>query len=156
MGWAVASEQLSALIRKVHDYITVCAPAPFQIAGITALNLGEDYFHKVVQQYSQARELILPGLTKAGFGYFIPEGAYYIMLDFSKISWPGEKYQKSAWTKDRSFAEFLAREVGVAVVPGSSFFSNPTDVENLVRINFAKKQTTLLEAVNRLKRLEEY
>jgi aminotransferase len=150
IGWAAACEPLSALIRKVHDYLTVCAPAPFQKAGITALDLGEGYFEQVTRQYTQAREMILPGLQNAGFKIFVPEGAYYIMADFSGIDWPEEKYQNPVWTKDRTFAEFIARDIGVAVVPGGSFFSVADDGAHLVRINFAKKESTLLEAVKRL------
>ena len=150
IGWAAACESLSALIRKVHDYLTVCAPAPFQKAGITALNLGEGYFEQVIRQYTQARDMFLPGLRNAGFKIFVPEGAYYIMADFSGIDWPEEKYQNPIWTKDRAFAEYIAREIGVAVVPGSSFFHTVDDGKHLVRFNFAKKEATLLEAVKRL------
>ena len=153
IGWAAACEPLSALIRKVHDYLTVCAPAPFQKAGITALNLGEGYFEQVIRQYTQAREMFLPGLRNAGFKIYVPEGAYYIMADFSGIDWPEEKYQNPAWTKDRVFAEFIAQEIGVAVVPGSSFFHCVENGVHLVRFNFAKKESTLLEAVKRLERL---
>ena len=153
IGWAAACEELSGLIRKVHDYLTVCAPAPFQKAGITALSLEADYFEQVIRQYSQAREMILPGLRNAGFKIFVPEGAYYIMADFSGIDWPEKKYHNSLWTKDRTFAEFIARDIGVAVVPGSSFFSEADEGSNLVRINFAKKESTLVEAVKRLERL---
>ena len=152
IGWAAACEQLSALIRKVHDYLTVCAPAPFQKAGITALNLEQAYFDLVICQYSQAREMLLPGLQNAGFRIFVPEGAYYVMADFSDIDWPFENYQNPLWSKDRSFAEFIAREIGIAVVPGSSFYHSVHAGENLVRINFAKKEATLTEAVKRLGR----
>lgn len=156
IGWAVACERLSLLIRKVHDYVTVCAPAPFQTAGITALALGEPYFSQVREQYTLARDTFLPGLQGAGFQFVQPKGAYYVMADYSQIRWPLEKYQKAGWSKDRSFAEFLAREVGVAVVPGGSFFVNSSAGENLVRFNFAKKQSTLEEAVHRLSNLAVY
>jgi aminotransferase len=153
VGWAIACERLSGLIRKVHDYMTVCAPAPFQAAGVTALSLREEYFRHLIEQYTQARDLILPALMEAGFRFFSPEGAYYIMADYSQIGWPSQKYKKASWSKDRAFAEYIAREVGIAVVPGSSFFVNRNDGEMLVRINFAKQQSTLLEAVQRLERL---
>ena len=153
IGWAAACEPLSALIRKVHDYLTVCAPAPFQKAGITALSLGGEYFEQVIQQYASAREVILPGLRNAGFEFFVPEGAYYIMADFSKVDWPEEKYQNPMWSKDRIFAEFIARDIGVAVVPGNSFFCSADAGAHLVRFNFAKKESTLIEAVKRLARL---
>lgn len=150
IGWAAACERLSALIRKVHDYLTVCAPAPFQKAGIMALNLGHEYFEQVIQQYTRAREMFLPGLSDAGFEFFVPEGAYYVMADFSGIDWPEETYRNSGWTKDRAFAEFIAREIGIAVVPGSSFYHSADAGADLVRINFAKRESTLLEAVKRL------
>jgi len=153
IGWTAACKPLSVLIRKVHDYLTVCAPAPFQKAGIAALNLEKDYFNQVKNQYAAAREIILPGLNDAGLKYFCPEGAYYIMADFSNIDWPKDKYKKPGWTIDRVFAEFIARDIGVAVVPGSSFFSSPVSGEYSVRINFAKKEGTLIEAVKRLRHL---
>ncbi len=112
-----------------------------------------EYFEQVIQQYASAREVILPGLRNAGFEFFVPEGAYYIMADFSKVDWPEEKYQNPMWSKDRIFAEFIARDIGVAVVPGNSFFCSADAGAHLVRFNFAKKESTLIEAVKRLARL---
>ena len=100
--------------------------------------------------YLQSRSILMDALQQANFSAFYPQGAYYVMANFSNISWPEEKYSKAEWTRDRAFAEFLAREVGVAVVPGSSFYHNRIDGENLVRFNFAKLKGTLEEAARRL------
>ena len=150
VGWTIAHASLTALIRKVHDYLTVCAPAAFQKAGITALQLHGSYYSEMQAAYTQSRTVLMDALREAGFSAFSPQGAYYVMANFSNIPWPEEKYSQSAWTRDRAFAEFLAREVGVAVVPGSSFYHNKTDGENLVRFNFAKLKGTLEEAAKRL------
>ncbi|MBI9048966.1 MAG: aminotransferase class I/II-fold pyridoxal phosphate-dependent enzyme [Anaerolineaceae bacterium] len=150
VGWAVAHTSLTALIRKVHDYLTVCAPAPFQKAGITALQLPDSYYEEMQAAYAGSRSILMDALSQAGFSAFAPQGAYYVMADFRNISWPENQYSQPHWTRDRAFAEFLAREVGVAVVPGSSFYNNKQDGENLVRFNFAKKKATLAEAAQRL------
>ena len=150
VGWTVAHPRLTGLIRKVHDYLTVCAPAPFQTAGITALNLGEDFFSGLTAEYTARRKLLLDALRQAGFQFIEPEGAYYVMADFGAIAWDPERYARQGWSKDRVFAEWMAREVGVAVVPGSSFYSGQGQGETSVRFNFAKTRETLREAGRRL------
>lgn len=151
VGWAIAPAPLTQLIRKVHDYLTICAPTPLQIAGTTALNSTESTFYtKMSAEYQHRRETLLEGLTKGGFHYRTPEGDYYVMADFSTIPWPSEKYQQADWSIDRRFAEFLAREVGVAVVPGSSFYINPTENLSLIRINFAQSPANIKRAAAKL------
>ncbi len=150
VGWAVAHARLTALIRKVHDYLTVCAPAPFQSAGIVALGLPESYYAGMRAQYQSRRALLLQALDAAGLAYPIPEGAYYVMADFSRLDWDPARYQQPDWTLDRAFAEYLARQVGVAVVPGSSFYTGQTGGLHRVRFNFAKQEDTLHEAARRL------
>ena len=150
VGWTIANKSLTALIRKVHDYLTVCAPAAFQKAGITALKLRKSYYSEMQSAYAQSRSILMDALHEAGFSAFSPQGAYYVMANFNNIPWPEEKYQQPKWTRDRAFAEFLAREVGVAVVPGSSFYHNKIDGKNLVRFNFANLKGTLEEAAQRL------
>ncbi len=158
IGWAVAHPRLTALIRKVHDYMTICAPAPFQVGGITALNLPETFYTHLRRQYDERRRYLLAALDQAGFPYRIPEGAYYVMAYFDHLHWDREKYSRPHWNEGRAFAEFMAREVGVAVVPGSSFYEEreggaPPAEKRWVRINFAKREETLQAAAARLARL---
>jgi aminotransferase len=153
IGWAVACHPLTALVRKVHDYLTICAPAPFQAAGIVALGLPETYYEQMCAQYAARREIILDALNTVGLPYCKPEGAYYAMLDWSGVDWPQEQYSQVEWSPDRAFAEYMAREVGVAVVPGSSFYAEQRGGTDRVRINFAKRESTLREAALRLRRL---
>lgn len=155
VGWAVAPAPISALIRKVHDYLTVCAPAPFQNAGVTALSLPACFYDEMRRKYSAWREILLEALGSAGFQYSQPEGAYYVMADFGGIEWPSQAYLRPEWTLDRSFAEYLARQVGVAVVPGSSFYADRSGGLTRVRFNFAKREETLREARKRLLRLKQ-
>ncbi|HIE37997.1 MAG TPA: aminotransferase class I/II-fold pyridoxal phosphate-dependent enzyme [Anaerolineales bacterium] len=143
VGWAVAAPRLTALIRKVHDYLTICAPAPFQRAGLAALRLPEAYYRRMRAEYAARRAILLEGLDWAGLPYREPEGAYYVMADIAPLG----------WHDDRAFAEHLAREVGVAVVPGSSFYHGLGKGTTRVRFNFAKRRETLKEAVRRLRRL---
>jgi L-glutamine---4-(methylsulfanyl)-2-oxobutanoate aminotransferase len=153
VGWAVAHPALTALIRKVHDYLTICAPAPFQVAGVTALGLPKKFYTTLRAEYAARCAILLPALTQAGFCYHLPEGAYYVMADFAQLAWPINRYTRSSWTLDRAFSEYMAREVGVAVVPGSSFYSGHTGGTTRVRFNFAKQAHTLREAARRLENL---
>ena len=157
VGWAAAHARLTALIRKVHDYVTICAPAPFQVGAIKALSLPEAFYLDLQRQYDQRRRLLLGALDQAGFPYRVPEGAYYVMAYFDSIHWERESYNRPEWDESRAFAEFMAREVGVAVVPGSSFYFErpggaPPTEQRWVRINFAKREQTLHEAARRLTR----
>lgn len=152
VGWIIAPARLSEEIRKVHDYLTICAPAPFQAAGVVALGLPAAYYEEMRAQYAQRREVLLSGLTAAGFTYRRPEGAYYVMADFTHVRWDPAPWTRAEWSTDRAFAEYLAREVGVAVVPGSSFYAGGGG-RSSVRFNFAKHLTTLEAAVRRLRAL---
>ncbi len=154
VGWAAAAAPLTALIRKVHDYLTVCAPAPFQAAGLAALALPETYYQEMRREYTARRTRLLGALETAGFAFHQPEGAYYVMADFGRLSWPQEQYARPGWTTDRAFAEFMARQAGVAVVPGSSFYAGQRGGLSRVRFNFAKRDSTLAEAGRRLARLK--
>jgi len=153
VGWTVAHEDISARIRKVHDYLTICAPMPFQAAGVRALQMDSSYYEKMRQEYAARRSILIPALCSAGFSCRMSAGAYYVLADFSKIAWPSRSYEKSAWTTDRCFAEYMAREVGVAVVPGSSFYASKKNGNQCVRFNFAKQPATLQEAARRLERM---
>ena len=153
VGWAVSAEPISSLIRKVHDYLTVCAPAPFQTAGIAALGLPASYYEHMRREYDVRRQLLLAALDAAGLPYCTPQGAYYVMADFAALDWDEAAWSRPEWTPDRAFAEYIAREVGVAVVPGSSFYSRPGMGTTRVRFNFAKLIETLREAEERLREL---
>jgi aminotransferase len=150
VGWAIAAPALTAVIRKVHDYLTICAPAPFQTAGIVALGLPSEYYENSRSLYSARRRILLDALDAAHLAYREPEGAYYVMVDFGSTEWDQGDFDRPDWTADRSFSEFLARRVGVAVVPGSSFYATVGKGTSRVRFNFAKREETLLEAARRL------
>jgi aminotransferase len=139
VGWAVAAPPLTALIRKVHDYLTVCAPTLFQEAGRVALALPESYDDEMRAKYAARKALLLPFLAEAGFSFREPEGAYYVMVDAAPLGWTG----------DAAFVDFLARKVGVIAVPGSSFYAGAGGGTK-ARLNFAKKDETLREAGRRL------
>ena len=156
VGWAVACPALSLPIRKVHDYLTVCAPAPFQTAGITALNLSETYYIQMREKYLSGRTILLDALAAAGFAFHQPEGAYYVMADFGNLKWDQNKYHRPDWSLDRNFAEYIARDIGVAVVPGSSFYMGKAQGNTRIRFNFAKKEETLREAAHRLQSFQSF
>jgi aspartate/methionine/tyrosine aminotransferase len=146
VGWAIAPPEPTAAIRKVHDFLTVGAAAPLQQAGAIALKSPQSYYEKLAGDYTVRRERLLKILTAAGFTVFKPRGAYYIMTDISGFGFPD----------DVAFAKFLVEKVGVAVVPGSSFYNDARDGAMQVRFTFCKKETTLAAAEERLSRLPEY
>ncbi len=143
VGWAVAPEKITNAIRKVHDFLTVGAPAPLQEAGATALSLPAEYYAKLAEGYRVRRDHLMPALTAAGFKCFRPRGAYYVMTDISGFG----------FADDVSFAKYLVQEVGVACVPGSSFYRDPRDGARQVRFAFCKRPETLDEAGRRLGKL---
>ena len=125
----------------MHDFLTVGAPAPLQEAVATALEtLGDDYYRALADSYRRRRDLMVEALRTAGFRCIPPAGAYYILADFSDISEEA----------DTLFARDLARNAGVASVPGSSFFANPADGHTLVRFAFCKSESLLRQAGSRL------
>jgi aminotransferase len=146
VGWAIAPPEPTAAIRKVHDFLTVGAAAPLQQAGAIALKSPQSYYEKLAGDYTVRRERLLKILTAAGFTVFKPHGAYYIMTDISGFGFPD----------DVAFAKFLVEKVGVAVVPGSSFYNDARDGATQVRFTFCKKETTLAAAEERLSRLPEH
>jgi aspartate/methionine/tyrosine aminotransferase len=155
VGWAIAPPEPTAAIRKVHDFLTVGAAAPLQQAGAMALKSPESYYQNLASSYSQKRERLLKILTDAGFRVFTPRGAYYIMTDISGFGFHG-RATGGKNTNDVAFAKFLVEKVGVAVVPGSSFYGNPQDGASQVRFTFCKKESTLAAAEERLARLPEH
>lgn len=144
VGTIIAPPDLTDAIRKVHDFLTVGAPAPLQEGVAAALeSLDESYYRKLARDYRQRRDTLFSGLKRAGFGCASPEGAYYILADFSALS---DK-------DDTEFSMWLTQEIGVAPVPGSSFYSRPEDGAHLVRFAFCKTVEILEEGVARLDRM---
>lgn len=146
MGWCIAPPDISNAIRKVHDFLTIGAPHPLQIAGAAALRLPAAYYDKLAADYARRRGILLGHLRSAGFRFDEPQGAYYVLCDFAGLA-PG--------LDDVTFARRLTAEVGVASVPGSSFHSPKELGRRLVRFMWAKKDETLHEAGRRLARTAE-
>ena len=142
VGWTIASPQLTAGIRKVHDFLTVGAAAPLQEAGAVALGFPDDYYRTLASDYTVRRDLLLAGLRGVGFQCDAPRGAYYILADAAGLG----------CRDDVAFARRLVETVGVGAVPGSSFFSRPELGRTLLRFAFPKTADTLNEAVARLQR----
>jgi aspartate/methionine/tyrosine aminotransferase len=152
VGWAIAPPEPTAAIRKVHDFLTVGAAAPLQQAGAIALKSPQSYYDKLAASYVEKRERLLKILTAAGFTVFKPRGAYYIMTDISRFADP-DAIRFPAETKDVSFAKYLVEEIGVACVPGSSFYNDARDGASQVRFTFCKKESTLAAAEERFAKL---
>jgi aspartate/methionine/tyrosine aminotransferase len=140
LGYAVAPPEISVAIRKVHDFLTVGAPAPLQAAGAIGMAFDADYYNHLAMGYRERRDVLVAGLREAGFKFAVPEGAYYILADFSDLS----------DEPDDRFAKWMAQEIGVAPVPGSSFYHDPALGRKLVRFAFCKKLETLERAAERL------
>jgi aminotransferase len=143
VGWAVAPPEITNAIRKVHDFLTVGAPAPLQEAGAAALSLPPSYYLELAERYRARRDHLIPALEKAGFRCYCPRGAYYVMTDISAFG----------FRNDVEFAAYLVKEIGIACVPGSSFYKHPKDGSQQVRFAFCKKPETLDEAARRLQKL---
>ena len=145
VGWIVAPPELTAGIRKVHDFVTVGAPAPLQEAVAEGLALGRPYYDSLSAEYRKRRDLLVPALESAGFAPRQPEGAYYVLCDITPFG----------FDDDTEFAHWLVREVGVAGVPGSSFFSRRELGRHLIRFTFCKTEDVLTAAGERLRRTKE-
>jgi aminotransferase len=148
VGWAVAPPALAAGIRKVHDFLTVNAPAPLQHAAVFALDLPQAYFQELAQHYQARRDRVVAMLERAGLRCSVPKGAYYVMTDITGLG----------WSDDVAFVRHLVEEIGVAAVPGSSFYRAPgshavAGGRGRVRFCFCKKDETLAEAERRLEKL---
>jgi aspartate/methionine/tyrosine aminotransferase len=140
LGYTIAPAAITSGIRKAHDFLTVGAPHPLQVAGAAALALPESYYRDLREGYRRRRELFLPYLHQAGFEVHEPDGAYYVMTDISPLG----------WSDDTEFVKWMIREVGVAAVPGSSFYQPRELGRTKVRFMFAKKDETLHQAGERL------
>jgi aminotransferase len=146
VGWVIAPPEITASIRKVHDFLTVGAAAPLQYAGITALQMPDSYFHALAANYETKRDQLTTILEHQGFRCYKPYGAYYVMCDISAFG----------FASDTAMAKFLVEEIGIAAVPGSSFFSDPRSGQHLIRFCFAKKKETLEAAGEKLQKLHRY
>jgi aminotransferase len=143
IGYCLAPWSLTSAIRKVHDFLTVGAPAPLQEAAAVALELPDEYYERLAHDYQERRDFLVPALEAVGFRTFKPRGAYYVMTDIAGFG----------AEDDVSFARRLVAEIGVAGVPGSSFYSNPGHGRQRLRFHFARRRDTLRAAVERLGRL---
>ena len=141
LGYVIASSAIIDRVKKVHDFLTVGAAAPLMEAAVTGLNFGDEYYQELQAHYTHMKNLFAGGLQQLGFRITEPQGAYYVLLDVSEFG----------VQDDYAFAAWMAEKVGVAAVPGSSFFREP--VHHLVRFHFAKEDATLNEALNRLESL---
>ncbi len=143
VGWVIAAPVLTGAIRKVHDFLTVGAAAPLQEAGVVALALPPSYYTDLAASYDERRQRLLGVLERTGFRVHRPQGAYYVMTEIDGLG----------WDDDIAFTKHLVSEIGVAVVPGSSFYQDPRDGRTQVRFAFCKRAETIAEAERRLARL---
>jgi len=144
LGYAVASEEISNAIRRVHDFLTVGAPAPLQEAAVTALGFGPDYFGALLEGYRQRRQIMGDILREARLDPVWPQGAYYMLSDIRPYG-----------LSDLEMVRFLVEEIGVAAVPGTSFYADKALGRGFVRFAFPKKPETLAAARERLLRVPE-
>ena len=144
VGYIIAPPGITGAIRKMHDFMTVGAPAPLQEAGATALRLPDSYYIDLARHYRERRDRLMKMLDEAGLNPMLPKGAYYIMCDVSSFGYPD----------DVEFTKFLVKDIGVAAVPGSSFFRNPEAGKDIIRFTFCKKEETLRAAEERLQKLK--
>lgn len=143
LGYVLAAEPVMNNIKKIHDFTVVGAASPLQETALTALNFGNDYYQELQAHYTHMKEIFTGGLRNLGFKFTEPQGTYFVMMDISEFG----------YKSDDQFCIDLAQKVGVAAVPGSSFFREP--VNHLIRFHFAKKDETLYDALNRLESLRK-
>lgn len=145
VGYIISPPSITGSIRKMHDFVTVGAPAPLMDAGATALRLPDQYYVDLARHYQERRDRTIRMLAEAGLNPMLPKGAYYIMCDIGSWGYPN----------DVEFSKFLVKDVGVACVPGSSFFNDPASGKDIIRFTFCKKDETLSAAEQRLKRIRD-
>jgi aminotransferase len=149
LGYMIGPEPVLEAAKKVHDFLTVGAPSPLQEAATVGLAFEEKYYREFNRMYREKRDYFLAGLDRIGLKHNIPQGTYFVMVDISEFL----DLPRFRGISDLEFCEWMIREVGVAAVPGSSFFREP--VNNLIRLHFAREQATLDEVIERLSRLRE-
>lgn len=143
LGYTIANKEITQAIKSVHDFLTVGAAAPLQEAAIVGLNFGDKYYEELQEKYTHKRDIFLNGLKEIGLDFYYPQGTYFVMVDISKFN------RKS----DYDFCVELSQKIGVTPVPGSSFFKD--DNNDYVRFHFAKNDDTLIEAINRLRKIND-
>ena len=147
LGYLIGPEAVVEAARKVHDFLTVGAPSPLQEAAVTGLCFGEEYYRDLNTLYRKKRDYFLAGLDRLGLKHNVPQGTYFVMVEITDfLALP----QFQGWS-DLEFCEWMIREIGVAAVPGSSFFREP--VNNLIRLHFAREQETIDEVFRRLEKM---
>ena len=149
LGYVVGTEEVIEACKKVHDFLTVGAASPLQEAAVTGLNFPDSYYDELLELYTEKREYFCNGLDKLGIKYYKPQGTYFIMVDIQEFL---ELPQFKGYS-DLEFCEWMIRNIGLAAVPGSSFFRE--EVNNLIRLHFAREKSTLDEALARLAKLKE-
>ncbi len=148
LGYVIGPKDVIEGARKVHDFLTVGAAAPLQEAAVTGLNFGEEYYGELLKVYTEKRDFFIEGLDRIGLKHNVPQGTYFVMVDISEfLALP----QFKGWS-DLEFCEWMIKEIGVAAVPGSSFFNE--DVNHFIRFHFARGKEILEEALKRLAKLE--
>lgn len=153
LGYVLAAAPVMDRVKKVHDFLTVGAAAPLMEAAVTALRFDDSYYTGLQAHYTHMRNLFTEGLRNLGLRFSEPQGAYFVLIDISEFGYGSRSSQAGGKLPDEQFCIDMAQKVGVAAVPGSSFFREPVD--HLVRLHFAKKDATLYEALNRLESLKK-
>ncbi|MCI8514148.1 MAG: pyridoxal phosphate-dependent aminotransferase [Lachnospiraceae bacterium] len=149
LGWIIGPEDFIEGAKKVHDFLTIAAPAPLQEAAIAGLTMPDSYYAELLDGYAKKRDYFLAGLDKIGMEHNDPQGSYFVMVDISKyLAW-----KTFAGYDDYRFCEWMIRNLGVAAVPGSSFFREP--VHHLIRLHFARSKETIDEAIRRLSQIND-
>lgn len=149
LGYVIGTEEVIEACKKVHDFLTVGAASPLQEAAVTGLNFPDSYYDDLLTLYTEKRKYFLDGLDKLGIKYYTPQGTYFVMLDIQEFL---DLPQFKGYS-DLEFCEWMIRNIGLAAVPGSSFFRE--EVNNLIRLHFAREKSTLDEALARLAKLKE-
>lgn len=144
LGYVIAPKEIIENVRKIHDFLTVAAASPLQEAAIVGLNFNQDYYDELEKIYTEKKEYFLRGLDEIGLKHTNPEGTYFVLVDISEFG----------YKSDVEFCEFLVKEYGVAAVPGSCFFNE--NVNNWIRLHFAKNNETLTEVLVRLAKLKKF
>ena len=148
LGYLIGPENVIDGAKKVHDFLTVGAAAPLQEAAVVGLNFPQSYYDGLTELYTRKRQVFLDGLDRIGLKHTVPQGSYFVMVDISDFQKPGMRFHGKS---DMEFCEWMIRTIGVAAVPGSSFFREP--VNHLIRLHFARSEETLNEALERLAKL---